>query len=610
MLGKSLILTLLILSTAGRQLGHAQPGSFQTPQNSALLFPASDLVTNGVPGLTNLPSNLMVSAVAASSMHGGRLTMLNTQVWARYYSGQATTLNQAICMAVDEGGNVYVAGQSYKASGSDFATVKYASDGSPLWTNRYDGPAGQDDLVCALALDGLGDVYVTGYSMNTNAVYDVATIKYSGSGTALWTNRFNESVSNGAAPNSIVADATGNAYVLAGGFFMVSGVPTCTLLKYDPAGNAVWTNHYNDPAHIEDNPAALAIDGAGNLVVACGSEGISTGEDYTVLKYTSDGTSLWTNRYSRTLNDIPWAMTLDQAGNAIVTGDSLDGYSHVYATVKYASDGTPLWTNVLTGPRYQGGAVPQVAADPAGNVFISAGSPGVSSTGDYLILKFDPNGLPLWTNHYVGLGASNGMLSATATDNAGNFYGVGYSVPPGGTNNEAVLVKYAGDGTALWTNHFDGPPGSDADGFALAVNGAGNIYVTGQAGFAHQAKAQFATVKFADYISYAPPTNFVGQDTFTYTVTDSSGNSIANVVSVVVSPWPPQIVLQPTDWSVSNGFRLQVDGATGPNPVVLYASSNLVHWDPVATNLPFQGSCQFHDSDAAAVSRRFYRALQ
>ena len=513
-------------------------------------------------------------------------------------------------MAVDGGGNVYVAGQSYRASGSDFATVKYASNGSPLWTNRYDGPAGQDDLVCALALDGLGNVFVTGYSMNTNLVYDVATIKYSSSGTALWTNRFNDSASNGAAPNSIVADAAGNTYVLAGNFFVVSGVPTCTLLKYDPAGNAVWTNHYNDPADIEDGPIALAFDGAGNLLVACGSEGYATGEDYAILKSTSDGTSLWTNRYSRTFTDQPSAMTLDRAGNVIVTGDSMDANSHLYATIKYANDGTPLWTNLLAGPRYQGGDVPQVAADVAGNVFISGGSPGAATTGDYRILKLDPNGMPLWTNHYIGLGASNGMLSATATDNAGNLYGVGYSVPPGGTNNEAVLVKYAGDGTALWTNHFDGPPGSEADGFALAVNDAGNIYLTGQAGLAHNANAQFATVKFADYISYAPPANFVGQDTFAFTVTDSTGNSVTYLVSVVVLPWPPQIVLQPTDWSVSNGFRLQVDGATGPNPVVLYASTNLVRWDPVATNLPFQGSCQFHDPDAAAVARRFYRVAQ
>ena len=610
MLGKSLIITLPLLFLATGQLGNAQPGPFQTPQNGALLFPAADLVTNGAPGLTDPAAKLMVSAVAATSAAGGRITILNTQVWARYYSGSGTTFNGATCLAVDDGGDVYVAGQSYKASGCDFAAVKYAADGTPLWTNRYDGPAGRDDLVCALALDSLGNVFVTGYSMNTNGVYDVATIKYSSGGTALWTNRFNESASNGAAPNSIVVDATGNAYLLAGAFFVVSGVPACTLLKYDPAGNAVWTNHYNDPAHIEDNPAVLARDGAGNLLVACGSEGSGTGEDYAMLKYTSDGTCLWTNRYSRTFTDIPSAMALDRAGNVIVTGDSMDADSHLYATIKYAGDGTPLWTNLLTGPRYPGGAVPQVAVDLASNVLISAGSPGAASTGDYLIRKLDPNGMPLWTNHYIGLGASNGVLMASTTDSAGSFYGAGYSIPPGGSDYAAVLVKYAADGTALWTNHFDGPPGEDANGAALVVNPAGNIYLTGQAGVAHQAQSQFATVKFADYISYVPPPNFVGQDAFAFTVTDSSGNSVTGGVSVVVSPGPPQLVLRPTDWSAANGFSLRVDGATGTNPVVLYASTNLAHWDAVATNQPVLGSCPFLDPDAATLSRRFYRAVQ
>src|SRR5258708_37967404 len=116
------------------------------------------------------------------------------------------------------------------------------------------------------------------------------------------------------------------------------------------------------------------MDQKGNLLVACASEGSGTGEDYALLKYTSDGTRLWTNRYSRGFIDQPAAMALDRMGNVIVTGDSLGVGPHLYPTIKYATEGTPLWTNILVGPTYQGGAVPQVVTDLSGNVVISGGS--------------------------------------------------------------------------------------------------------------------------------------------------------------------------------------------------------------------------------------------
>jgi hypothetical protein len=280
---------------------------------------------------------------------------------------------------------------------------------------------------------------------------------------------------------------------------------------------------------------------------------------------------------------------------------------HLYATIKYSGEGTPIWTNILVGPLYQGGAVPQVTTDLSGNVIISGGSAGATNTGDYAILKLDPNGLPLWTNHYVGLGTSNGILIATATDSAGNVYAAGYSVPPGGMNEEFVLAKYGADGTPLWTNHFDGPSGADAWAAALIVSPAGTLHMTGQTRY--DGLSQFATVKFADYILYSPPTNFSGQDSFSFTVTDVDGNSVIGVAAVTVRALP-QFTVQPIDREVSGGLSLQVDGATGSDQVVLYASTNLVDWLPVATNMPTAGSCRFLDPAASALSRRFYRASQ
>ena len=53
---------------------------------------------------------------------------------------------------------------------------------------------------------------------------------------------------------------------------------------------------------------------------------------------------------------------------------------------------------------------------------------------------------------------------------------------------------------------------------------------------------------------------------------------------------------------------LQVDGAAGITPVVIYASTDLMNWTPIFTNPPVAGSVPFLDSSATGFSQRFYRA--
>ena len=43
-------------------------------------------------------------------------------------------------------------------------TAQAQIGGVPLWTNRYDGPANLNDEPSALAVDGNGNVFVTGKS--------------------------------------------------------------------------------------------------------------------------------------------------------------------------------------------------------------------------------------------------------------------------------------------------------------------------------------------------------------------------------------------------------------------------------------------------------------
>ena len=59
----------------------------------------------------------------------------------------------------------------------DYATVKYSGAGLPLWTNRYNGPLDSNDTPTGLAVDPHGDVIVTGWALGL-PYYNWATIKY------------------------------------------------------------------------------------------------------------------------------------------------------------------------------------------------------------------------------------------------------------------------------------------------------------------------------------------------------------------------------------------------------------------------------------------------
>lgn len=114
--------------------------------------------------------------------------------------GQATPYTErAVCL--DAHGNIYVAASTmYDASGglnedlSDIFLVKYAPNGSRLWTERL-GSA-ENDHCMDVAADDVGNVYIVGSTAGVldgegNAgLEDIILAKYDSDGKRLWTEQF------------------------------------------------------------------------------------------------------------------------------------------------------------------------------------------------------------------------------------------------------------------------------------------------------------------------------------------------------------------------------------------------------------------------------------
>ena len=81
-----------------------------------------------------------------------------------------------------------------------------------------------------------------------------------------------------------------------------------------------------------------------------------------------------------------------------------------------------------------------------------------------------------WVARYHG--PANGYNSATAMalDAAGNVYVTGYS---SGVGLDYATVKYDSDGNELWVARYHDPANGRDVATAMALDAAGNVYVTG-----------------------------------------------------------------------------------------------------------------------------------
>jgi hypothetical protein len=443
--------------------------------------------------LTTLLTALLLTFCMSTNTHAAD----GTALWTNVFNGAGNSNDWANALAVDNSGNVYVTGDSYGSGGnSDYATIKYSGAGVPLWTNRFNGAGNSSDSACALAVDGSGNVYVTGYSTGSGSGCDYATIKYSGAGVPVWTNWFNGVANGGDFATALAVDGNGNVYVTGYSTGSGSGYDYATI-KYSSAGVAVWTNWFNGAGNSYDYANALAVDGSGNVYVTGDSYGSGGNSDYATIKYSGAGMPMWTNRFNGAGNDNDRANSLavDSSGNVYVTGTAVGSGGYFdYATIKYSTAGVPVWTNWFNGAG-NGNVATSLAVDGSGNVYVTGTAQGSASAPNYATIKYSSAGAPVWTNWFDGAAYYDDWATSLAVDGSGNVYVTGYSFGFGG-NYDYATVKYSGVGVPVWTNRFNGAGNYDDYPTSLAVDGSGNVYVTGYSTGSGSSR-DYVTIKYS-----------------------------------------------------------------------------------------------------------------
>jgi hypothetical protein len=353
--------------------------------------------------------------------------------------------------------------------------------GDRIWTKTYAGDV-RADVFYDIAR-GPGDaMYCVGITKATEEVSTLLLVKYSSSGQQLWVRTYKAPGVLGSAGMRVRVDHWGNILV-AGTVgvtpFASSKGRNILVLKYDSHGKLLWHRTYDGPAHRDDYANDMAVDTLGNAYVVGASRAWGSGQDYIILKVRGDGRLLWQRRYGTTGADDARALALDPSAshNLYVTG-SISGSPRQAATLKISPSGHVLWSKRL-----------------------SAGSGSTGATS----IAVAANGQP-------------GVFVSGTTDRGAP------------TGEDVFLQKYAmSTGSTLWLGYEDESLGYDEDARDLAVDGAGNAVVVGQAndtinGYSYAIVAKWPSAGGAPFFHYQYYSSATGQASFDTVSIDGAGN--------------------------------------------------------------------------------------
>jgi enterochelin esterase-like enzyme len=297
-------------------------------------------------------------------------------------------------------------------------------------------------------------------------------------------------------------DASGNVYEALAAEGSVDGQPYAglkdvVLIKYSATGTKLWTREFGTPG--TDRAYGLQLDPQGHPVVVGytkgnfdGNHAGNTSDDVFVTKYDPSGNREWATQVGTTAADRGYGLAIDAAGSIYAggytkgnLGGTNAGDKDVFLLELAPTGGAPIWIRQLGSPGEDKGMA--VAAG-GGSVYlagmatgtIGAAVPGETPGGiDGFLAQFAADGTPGWVRQ-VGT-ANEDQFWGVAADAAGNATVSGFTAgdlfAPNAGDKDIAVAQFDAAGSLI-VHDQRGTIGNDK-GTNVALDGAGNTYVSG-----------------------------------------------------------------------------------------------------------------------------------
>jgi uncharacterized delta-60 repeat protein len=418
---------------------------------------------------------------------------------ARYNAHGWPDLSQD--MVLDAQGNIYITGYTTNAAGTtDMTTIKYNSAGAQQWKAVYNGPRDSNDFAYKLAVDNQGNVYVAGDSRGIGTQEDFTLIKYNPAGVEQWVKRLNGTYNRDDKAQDVTVDSQGNVYVTG---YLNDGSPTYSkyfTVKYNSAGDELWSKTYNGTG-LTDQAFFITLDAAGNVIVT-GQGAFGPGNnspDYVTIKYNSAGAEQWVARTGVSYHrEEVCGIVTDGAGNIYITGtDERNLDSIHYLTVKYNPAGVQQWSHKFMGEDGNPDNAAAIEIDQNGYIYVTGTTAKTGEDGNTGTIKYNPTGTVEWTAYYRGYHQTiinrDQYPGDLEIDSDGNVYVCGYDY------SHANLHKLNSSGALQWYKNYGPTTGDDAF-YGIELDANNNIYVTGPSYGGTSNGFDYATVKYSQTV--------------------------------------------------------------------------------------------------------------
>lgn len=426
-----------------------------------------------------------------------------SRIWKSIYTDTAASGLQITDAVTDSSGNTYLAG--YKTlQGEDYYQThlylqKINAAGKGEWIRYFNDALDSIDAARAVALDEAGNIYVAGTRIDTfcnictypSKISDIIVIKYDAEGNRLWLNRYHDSVYVLAAATNIAVLSTGAAVVVG------SDGNKAIAIKINKNGGTQWIKKFEDAVF-----NAVCFDQYNHIIIGGASDPdhLYQTQKPMTMQLTMRGDLRWKNVFDeKNKNGRIHFVAVDPQNYIYANGqtDTIAFYNNPkIITIKYSNYyGGQRWfrkeeDQSSTLPHYFG----DFKLDDKGNSYI-AGFVHLSSIDDnWLVTKYNKKGERQWISYFDDSVHGSDKPIGLAVAKNGYVYVTGYSV--GSNSNYAITtIAYNGLGAQLAATTYKVKKGN---GFAadIGLDKDDNAYVSGQIGYYNNPNPSSIVIKY------------------------------------------------------------------------------------------------------------------